>query len=594
MIDSRMLLQQNFASILRFPRWMQAPIYTFLQWWLQEHRINHFIQSPSINDIHGIPFIEKVLDFLGVSYKIKHHELENIPAIGKLLVIANHPLGGLDALALIQLVAQQRQNKRVKILANELLMHIPQLHPLLIPIDTMHNKMSRSSYRAIDEALAREEAVIIFPAGEVSRLQGLVLRDRTWKQGFIHIATRNRAPILPIHIQARNSVLFYFIALFSMTAATLSLPRELFKKKGAPFEITIGKVINERWSSQRDISTKQTAQLFKKHLYRIGHGKREIFNTEQTIAHPESRQLLRDDLKQCQHLGITSDGKKIYLANYDQVPFLMREIGRLREYSFRKVDEGSGLKRDLDHYDTYYRHILLWDDQALEIVGAYRIGECQHILQNMSEHALYTATLCQYDVGFVEHILPQSIELGRSFVQPRYWGSRALDYLWQGIGAYLSAHPHIEYLFGPVSLSHSYPDAAKEALVYFYRHYFSPESASNQAMVAKTPYLISNQSMAQLKHIFLGDDYTQDLKALRDYLKLFNVSIPTLFKQYSELCEPGGVQFHDFGIDAEFNHCIDGYIVAQISKIKDSKRKRYIHSTPHESGHAPSPPPCKE
>jgi len=131
----------------------------------------------------------------------------------------------------------------------------------------------------------------------------------------------------------------------------------------------------------------------------------------------------------------------------------LREIGRLREYTFRKVEEGTGKKRDTDSFDKYYEHIVLWDENDLEIVGSYR------------------NTLFKFKEEF-ESYLVDSIELGRSFVQPKYWGSRALDYLWQGIGAYLVQNPSIKYIFGPVSLSVALPKDALNLIVSYYSHYY--------------------------------------------------------------------------------------------------------------------------
>ena len=252
---------------------------------------------------------------------------------------------------------------------------------------------------------------------------------------------------------------------------------------------------------------------------------------------------------------------------------LINEIGRLREYSFRKVGEGSGQSRDIDEYDRYYHHLVLWDDDELEVVGAYRIGECGWILSWLGREGLYLNELCDMRDSF-DPILEDAIELGRSFVQPKYWGSRALDYLWQGIGAYLVHNPHIKYMIGPVSISGSFPQNAQDALVYFYSHYFGSD---HTMLRAKSPYHLSEFTQAEFTAFFKGDDYNEDFRRLKNYLKTFDLGVPTLYKQYTELCEEGGVEFMDFGIDVDFNNCIDGYILVDIRKIKEAKRQRYMH-----------------
>jgi hypothetical protein len=128
-------------------------------------------------------------------------------------------------------------------------------------------------------------------------------------------------------------------------------------------------------------------------------------------------------------------------------------------------------------------------------------------------------------------------------------------------------------MIGPVSISGSYPSAAKEALVYFYSLYFG----SGKALVsARAPFHLSAMAQEEGSALFTGKDYGEDFRRLKEYLRAFNVTVPTLYKQYAELCDEDGIRFMDFGIDVEFNNCIDSYILVDVSKIKESKRKRYI------------------
>ena len=169
--------------------------------------------------------------------------------------------------------------------------------------------------------------------------------------------------------------------------------------------------------------------------------------------------------------------------------------------------------------------------------------------------------------------LENAIELGRSFIQPKYWGSRALDYLWQGIGAYLSHNSNIKYMYGPVSISNTYPKVAKDALVYFYTRYFSNEK---KHFKAKRPYVLSKNTRQEFDKIFEDQEYPEAFRMLKAYLKGLEVSVPTLYKQYGDLCESGGVQFCDFGVDPAFNNAIDGYLLVELDKLKDEKRRRYL------------------
>ncbi len=570
MINVESLLKREHPALFKFPEIISKAVVGLSRLLIHEQAINSFMHSnPSTI---GLEFIDVALKHLNVSYKVTHSEIENIPALGKVIIVANHPLGALDALTLIQMVCSVRTDKKVKIVANKMLGSIPQLKEFLIGVDNMNEKVSKHALRQIDEALQAEEVVIFFPSGEVSRASFLGLKEGAWKSGFVKFAKRNATPILPVYIKARNSPLFYMASWIYKPLGTLLLSHEMFAAKNRSFEFKLGEIIPSKVMTDSPMGEKHHARQFRKHLLRLAKGKKGFYPTERSIAHPMPRQEIRQELKLAQRLGTTTDNKHIYLIEHDDAPTLMNEIGRLREYSFRKVGEGSGQSRDLDGYDRYYHHLVLWDEDQLEVVGAYRIGECDWILSWLGREGLYLNTLCDMD-DRTDPILENAIELGRSFVQPKYWGSRALDYLWQGIGAYLSHNPHIHYMIGPVSLSGSFPKNAQDILVYFYAHYFGSE---NPIMKAKSPYRLSEFVQSEFATFFKGDDYTEDFKRLKNYLKAFDLNVPTLYKQYTELCEEGGVTFMDFGIDVDFNHCIDGYIVVDIRKIKEEKRQRYI------------------
>nr|WP_305907007.1 GNAT family N-acetyltransferase [Methylomarinum sp. Ch1-1]MDP4519724.1 GNAT family N-acyltransferase [Methylomarinum sp. Ch1-1] len=295
-------------------------------------------------------------------------------------------------------------------------------------------------------------------------------------------------------------------------------------------------------------------------------GKKPLFDTITTVAHPVDRKMLKKALHQSRLLGVTKDGKKIFLYHYrDDCP-VIQEIARLRELTFRSVEEGTGLAEDLDKYDVYYSHLVLWDDNDLEIVGSYRIGEGDKIMATQGMEGFYTHTLFNLNAQF-QRYLPHSIELGRSFVQPRYWGQRSLDYLWYGIGAYLREQPQVKYLFGPVSISNAYPQLAKEVIISFYKQQFGSDL---QLAKARTPFIVSEQTRQFAETEFTGD-YKTSFRILTSELKKLGVKVPPLYKQYVELCTDKGCHFIDFNIDSDFNNCIDSLIIVELDKITAKK-----------------------
>ncbi|MBL0615910.1 lysophospholipid acyltransferase family protein [Aeromonas veronii] len=556
------LLTQHFPRLLGYP--LLTPLLKrLLGWLLNERAFADF--ATRYPHLRGLDFVEQALTQLDFDYRVSEAQLEHIPASGRVILVANHPIGSLDGLALLQLLGRIRPD--VKIVANQLLAQLAPLRPLLLPVDNMEGKTDRQAILAMNEHLAHEGALVIFPAGEVSRLGLKGVKDGPWQAGFIKLAQRTRTPLVPIHLGGRNSLWFYLASWLNKPASALLLVRQLFRQQGQTLPVTIGARIP--LGSFQDLPAKTAARLVRNHLYRIDRGKAGRLQTEAPIALPEDRRQLKQAIESCEQLGTTPDGQGIYLYRRHELSHsvILRELGRLREIAFRAVGEGSGKRRDLDGFDNDYHHLILWDPARLDIIGAYRFAPVAELLASKGKDGLYSHTL----FGFEDKLLPrleQAIELGRSFIQPAYWGKRGLDYLWFGIGAYLARYPRYRYLFGPVSLSGSLPPAAKDLLVSFYRQHFAPELA---LAPSRRPY-------PETQPLFEGVDYGADLKALKARLDNLGCAIPTLYKQYSELCEPGGVQFMDFGIDPDFNHCIDGLVWVDVSRIKPHKRARYIGS----------------
>jgi len=360
--------------------------------------------------------------------------------------------------------------------------------------------------------------------------------------------------------------------MINRSLATAILPHEMFKFKGKGIDFTIGKPIAFDAYNIPNLSVKKRVKLLRKHFYKVAKNHKQIFVTQNEISVPEERRELKQELKNGTLLGKTTDGKSIIVYESEIENCVIKEIGRLREISFRHVGEGSGKKRDIDGYDFYYKHLIIWDDEALEIAGAYRLGVCKDIIDDFDIDGLYTCTLFKFDKKF-EPYLERGMELGRSFVQPKYWNSRALDYLWQGIGAYVKSRPDIQYLFGAVSLSNTFNQKAQGLMTHFYQQYFP---AKEDMVTHRDPYYSSKWVQEHCENVFRGDDYKSDMRTLKSELGFMGYTVPTLFKQYAELCEEGGVQFLDFGYDKDFNHCIDGFIVTDLNMLKEAKRKRYF------------------
>ncbi len=567
MVNVEQIVTRKYPSFAVKPKPVRHSALFCLRKLTHEQEVNQFLAEHG--HCVGFDFIDKVLEYFNFSYTVSHTDRMNIPASGRVLIIANHPLGALDGLALLKLVGEVR--KDVRIIANDMLCSFDQLDPLLLPVDNLKKTTRKQAISNITTALRNEEAVILFPAGEVSRAGPTGIKDSPWHAGFLRFASKTNSPILPMFVGGKNSSLFYTVSSLNRALSSMLLPREMFNKRSMILPIKVGEPIAYSQIDAVPLAQQAKVKLLKKHLYRLAKGKKPLFSTEKTIAHPEDRQTLKQELRNAERLGETADGKTIFLFDYRPNSAVMKEIGRLREIAFRCVGEGTGRKQDLDSYDRHYRHLILWDDEALEIVGAYRLAEVWN-LQNCTDTTLYSASLFNYSPA-MQRYFAQGIELGRSFVQPKYWGKRSLDYLWYGIGAYLRKHPQVRYMFGPVSLSNSYPACAKDLLIYFYQLYFPDADQLGQSF---TPYPLNTERRRELSTLFPGNDYNADFITLRQQLDFLNLTVPTLYKQYADVCETGGVRFIDFGIDADFNYCVDGLVLVDMQYLKAKKRRRYI------------------
>ena len=569
MINVQQMINKKYPK-LKNNKIIKNAINKFANAIIHQEEINKFLLENS--HLGSFEFIENALEALNFKYSLSNTDLQNIPSSGRVVIIANHPLGGLDAFALIKAVSSVR--KDIKVIANDFLNTITPLKPIILDINNFQNRQSKESISNIYEALNNEEVIIVFPAGEVSRATPKGIKDGEWHKSFLKFASRTSAPILPVYIGGKNSKTFYSVSAINKPLSTLLLSNEMFKQEGKEIELIIGEIIPNEYIYPKSIHKDQLISLYKKHLYGLKVGK-SYFKTQKAIALAEDRRDINKELKKSQLLGSTKDGKKIYLYEWStNNASVLNEIGRLREISFRQVGEGVNKKRDIDKYDRYYKHIVLWDNEDLEIVGAYRIGVTSEILQNHTKEALYTNTLFNYEKNF-EHYLNNSIELGRSFVQPKYWGSRALDYLWQGIGAYLKNNPEIKYMYGGVSLSGSYPKVAKDMILYFYDTYFP---CKDELVQAKKAYVFdfNDEYMKIFQSELLLNDYKSDFKTLKKALNFLELSVPIMYKQYAELCEEGGVYFCDYNVDKDFSNCVDSFIILEVDKIKAKQRDRYF------------------
>ena len=208
MVDVEKALTLKYPRSAYYPRIVKQCVVYLLKKLLHQEEINTFLRHGEA--YLGFDFVEAVLEYFNFGYTLSNKDKANIPSSGRVIIIANHPLGALDALALISLIKEIRSD--IKVLANDVLMQIEPLSELLIPIDNLSGSTAKESIKKVYEALEKDEALIVFPSGEVSRAHPTGIKDSKWKKGFLKFAQKSNSPLLPVFIDAKNSPLFYWHA----------------------------------------------------------------------------------------------------------------------------------------------------------------------------------------------------------------------------------------------------------------------------------------------------------------------------------------------------------------------------------------------
>lgn len=265
MVDVEKEIKKKFPKIDLESSFINKSLIKIAKKVVHEDSINEFLENNGHKK--GFEFVDAVLDNFNFDYTVSSNDIQNIPSSGKVIIIANHPLGGLDALCLLKLVGKVR--KDVKIVANDFLAGIEALSSLFVPIDNFKQRQSKKDIKAIYDAINQEQAIIIFPAGEVSRASAKGIKDPNWNKGFLNFAQHCNAPILPILVDGKNSKIFYTISILNKTFSTLLLSNEMFKKRNKKVDIKIGEIISNENIIPKGLDKKYLVQLYKKHLYAL-------------------------------------------------------------------------------------------------------------------------------------------------------------------------------------------------------------------------------------------------------------------------------------------------------------------------------------
>ncbi len=527
-------------------------------------------------------FLAAAREQLRLDCELRGRSLTEIPVHGPLVVVSNHPFGGADALLLTELLLRRRSD--VRVFANSELQRISELREILLPLDILgrgkqNSSRNRDSLRAATRWLEQGGALLLFPAGEVSHLgrRGRIM-DRRWDALAGWLVRRSGAAVVPACFEGRNPWWFHAAGWLHPLLRSLLLPRVLLTHRGQRFRLHLGARIPfgriDKLACEQGISDYLRAVTLQLPVQsRLSdaptpHG-------AAPLAEPVNPELLAAEIDSLGHAHqlLRSRSLQVFVATSPEIPWLLREIGRLRELTFRSVGEGTGQSLDLDRFDEHYLHLFIWDRGSARVVGAYRLGLVDEIMAQHGRAGLYTYSLFRYSRRMLTQLGP-AIELGRSFIVPDYQKSFApLLLLWRGIGSFVARHPHYRTLFGPVSISAHYQPASRRCIVRYLRRYAYDRQLARQVR-PRTPYR-SWPRRGEPDGLWSEVRSISDLDLFSNLLSFTEhdgKGVPVLLRHYLRL----GGRVVGFNVDRNFSDALDGLIVVDLSRTAPVTLHRYM------------------
>jgi len=531
-----------------------------------------------------LDFLNGILDDCKIKFEIPEEDLKRIPKEGSFITISNHPLGGIDGVLLLKLLIEKRAD--YKIVANFLLQRVAPLKPYVMPVNPFETrKDAKSSIAGVKSALLhlREGKPLgIFPAGEVStHKDGKLNVDKPWEEGAIKLIKKANVPVIPIYFHAKNSRLFYFLSKFSDTLRTAKLPSEIIQQRGRVIKVRIGKPISvkdqDTFKALPDFykfirrKTYMLANPFEKSNRLISSQKIKIKKAIKKISLQRNSGLFIaevDALRETNSRLLQSKNYEVFFASAKDIPNLIHEIGRLREITFRAIGEGTNKEVDLDKFDNYYHHLLLWDTIAEKLVGAYRMGLGKEIYKKYGIKGFYVQSLFRIEPE-LHQMMDNTIEMGRAFIIDEYQQKpMPLFLLWKGIVHVTLRYPEYKYLMGGVSISNQFSDFSKSLMIEFMKsHYYDPYIA--QYIRPKKEYKVK---LKDGDKDFVFDASKADMQKfdkIIDEIEPGILRIPVLIKKYVKQ----NARLVAFNVDPKFNNAIDGLMYIKVADIPESTVK---------------------
>ncbi|WP_417872191.1 GNAT family N-acyltransferase [Xanthomarina gelatinilytica] len=561
---------------------------TFIGWILMK-----VLKISTLNDIYNrnkhlekVDFLNGILHEFQIKFEIPEEDLKRLPKDGAYITVSNHPLGGIDGILLLKLMLEQRED--FKIIANFLLHRIEPLKPYIMPVNPFEDrkdvKSSIAGFKNAIKHLQDGHPLGVFPAGEVSTYRdGKLLIDKPWEEAAMKLIQKAEVPVVPIYFHAKNSTLFYKLSKISDTFRTAKLPSELLTQKRRTIKVRIGRPISVADQKEHQ-SLDEFSEFIRKKTYMLSNSFDEkgnlLSNISSTLKVPKppkrivtpiSKDIMNQEVEalrkgDCRLLQ--SKNYEVFLATSTEIPNILREIGRLREITFREVGEGTNEAIDLDTFDTYYHHMFLWDSDQQLVAGAYRMGLGSEIYAKYGIDGFYLQDLFRFEPELFK-MMSESIEMGRAFIIKEYQQKpMPLFLLWKGIVHTTLRYPEHKFLIGGVSISNQFSNFSKSLMIEFMKsHYYDPYIA--QYVHPKKEFKVK---LKDADKDFVFDETEADLNKfdkIIDEVEPGALRLPVLLKKYIKQ----NAKLVAFNVDPLFNNSVDGLMYIKIADLPESTVK---------------------
>ncbi|WP_373708346.1 lysophospholipid acyltransferase family protein [Kaistella sp.] len=547
-----------------------------------------------LKDKVGKDFFDSFVRERGLKYIVFEEDLARIPKTGPFILVSNHPLGAIDGILMTKILTEIRPD--FKIMGNFLLEKIEPMRPYVIPVNPFENrkelKSSAAGMRGSLKHLEEGGCIGIFPAGEVSNRNNEFseILDKKWEKPALKLIKMAKVPVVPMYFHAKNSRLFYQMAKLHPNLQTLLLPSEMMHKREKPIRVRLGKPVSVKVLEDHDSIEEMGEFLQKKiHLLKSYYEKRKsladrlnipnlrlnfpLLKEENVVQNIIDETPTQDIVAEIEALSkndkmlFRNGNYEVFFASYNDIPSIMREIGRQRELTFRKIGEGSNLPFDLDEYDEHYHHLFLWDSQAKKLAGAYRMALGCEVMKKHGIDGFYTSSLFEFDPE-LRPFFRKVIEMGRAYISSEYQQKPLpLFLLWRGIVHVCLRNPEHKFLMGGVSISDKFSEFSKSLMIEFMRsHYY--DSAVAQYIHPKHDFKVKLKDRD--KHLFF-DEVESDLNKLDKIIDDLEpeMRMPVLIKKYIKQ----NAKVISFNVDPSFNDAIDGLMYIRISELPESTIK---------------------